>query len=89
MSWEQFQQIQQAIAENVRGSGASGAVQGGAALLAGLLRCRRCGRKLTVLCTGNQLEVTKMRGLVHPDQNVRRNSQGTNLWPLEPGRDLV
>jgi DNA invertase Pin-like site-specific DNA recombinase len=53
VSWEQFQQIQQAIAENVRGSGASGAVQGGAALLAGLLRCRRCGRKLTVLYTGN------------------------------------
>jgi len=53
VSWEQFQQIQQAIAENVRGTGASGAVQGGAALLAGLLRCRRCGRKLTVLYTGN------------------------------------
>ena len=53
VSWEQFQQIQQAIAENVRASGASGAVQGGAALLAGLLRCRRCGRKLSVLYTGN------------------------------------
>lgn len=49
VSWEQFQQIQQAIAENVCGRGPSGAVQGGAALLAGLLRCRRCGRKLTML----------------------------------------
>ena len=53
VSWEQFQQIQQAIAENVRGSEPSGAVPSGAALLAGLLRCRRCGRKLSVLYTGN------------------------------------
>ena len=59
VSWEQFQQIQQAIAENVRGSGSSGAVQGGAALLAGLLRCRRCGRKLTVLYTGNHHDVLR------------------------------
>lgn len=59
VSWEQFQQIQQAIAENVRGRGSSGAVQGGAALLAGLLRCRRCGRKLTVLYTGNHHDVLR------------------------------
>ena len=59
VSWEQYQQIQQAIAENVRGSGLSGAVQGGAALLAGLLRCRRCGRKLTVLYTGNHHDVLR------------------------------
>jgi hypothetical protein len=59
VSWEQHQQIQQAIAENVRGSGPSGAVQGGAALLAGLLRCRRCGRKLTVLYTGNHHDVLR------------------------------
>ena len=59
VSWEQHQQIQQAIAENVRGSGPSGAVQGGAALLAGLLRCRRCGRKLAVLYTGNHHDVLR------------------------------
>ncbi len=59
VSWEQYQQIQQTIAENVRGSGPSGAVQGGAALLAGLLRCRRCGRKLTVLYTGNHHDVLR------------------------------
>ncbi len=59
ISWEQYQQIQQAIAENVRGSEPSGAVQGGAALLAGLLRCRRCGRKLTVLYTGNRHDVLR------------------------------
>ena len=59
VSWEQYQQIQQAIAENARGRGPSGAVQGGAALLAGLLRCRRCGRKLTVLYTGNHHDVLR------------------------------
>jgi len=59
VSWEQHQQIQQAIAENVCGRGPSGAVQGGAALLAGLLRCRRCGRKLTVLYTGNHHDVLR------------------------------
>jgi DNA invertase Pin-like site-specific DNA recombinase len=59
VSWDQHQQIQQAIAENVRGSGSSGAVQGGAALLAGLLRCRQCGRKLTVLYTGNHHDVLR------------------------------
>ena len=59
VSWEQHLQIQRAIAENVRGGEASGSVQGGAALLAGLLRCRRCGRKLTVLYTGNHHDVLR------------------------------
>ena len=54
VSWERFEQIQQAIASNDRGWEQSGAVQNGPALLAGLLRCRRCGRKLTVRYSGNQ-----------------------------------
>lgn len=52
VSWEQFEHIQRAISNNVRGGEHSGAPQGGAALLAGLLRCRRCGRKLIVGYTG-------------------------------------
>jgi DNA invertase Pin-like site-specific DNA recombinase len=52
IGWEQFQQIQRTIAANVLGSGTPGAPKQGAALLAGLLRCRRCGRKLTVHYTG-------------------------------------
>lgn len=51
-SWEQFEQIQQMMAENGRGPGQSGALNRGAGLLAGLLRCRRCGRKLMVHYTG-------------------------------------
>lgn len=57
--WEQHLQIQRAITENVRGGEASGSVQSGAALLVGLLRCRRCGRKLTVLYTGNHHDVLR------------------------------
>ena len=59
VSWEQHQQIRRAITENVRGGEHSGLVQGGAALLPGLLRCRRCGRKLTVLYTGNHNNVLR------------------------------
>src|SRR5215510_12784730 len=38
ISWERFEEIQQAIGGNVRGSGQSGAVQDGSAMLSGLLR---------------------------------------------------
>ena len=50
----QFDWIQQMIAKNSRHgieSGA-GAARKGPALLTGILRCRRCGRKLTVVYTG-------------------------------------
>ena len=59
VSWEQHQQIRRAIAENVRGGEPSGIVQGGAALMTGLLRCRRCGRKLAVSYTGNHHDVLR------------------------------
>jgi DNA invertase Pin-like site-specific DNA recombinase len=52
VSWERFERIQQMIGDNVSGSGHSGAVKRGSGLLAGLVRCRRCGRKLTVYYTG-------------------------------------
>lgn len=52
VSWERFERIQETLAVNdQRGKGA-GAPKKGAALLAGLLRCRRCGRKLTLRYTG-------------------------------------
>jgi len=53
LSWEEFEVIQGAIRENFVGGEQPGAAKHGAALLAGLLRCRRCGRKLTVSYTGN------------------------------------
>jgi len=42
--WEEFEQIRQAITANNLRPDAVGAAKKGAALLAGLLRCRRCGR---------------------------------------------
>jgi DNA invertase Pin-like site-specific DNA recombinase len=59
IDWERFQQIQRTIAENVPGSRTSGAARRGTALLAGLLRCRRCGRKLTVHYTGSRHDVPR------------------------------
>lgn len=53
IEWEQFQRIQRTLASNIVGPGEPGAAKRGAALLAGLLRCRRCGRKLTVRYTGS------------------------------------
>lgn len=52
--WDQFEQIQEMIASNCTGWGRRGAAKHGAALLAGILRCRRCGRKLTVSYTGGR-----------------------------------
>ena len=52
IGWEEFQQLQRMIAANVYGAGTPGAAKRGAAMLAGLLRCRRCGRKLGVRYTG-------------------------------------
>jgi DNA invertase Pin-like site-specific DNA recombinase len=54
VSREDFERIQEMLARNsVGGNGPGpGAARRGPALLTGLLRCRRCGRKLTVAYTG-------------------------------------
>ena len=59
VSWEEFERIQQAMAGNVRGWGRLGAATHGPALLSGLLRCRRCGRRLTVWYTGRAHNVLR------------------------------
>ena len=59
VSWEEFERIQQAMAANVRGGGRVGAATRGPALLTGLLRCRRCGRRLTVWYTGTAHNVLR------------------------------
>lgn len=57
--WEEFEHIRQAITANGLRIDATGAAKRGMALLAGLLRCRRCGRKLTVRYTGSKHDVLR------------------------------
>jgi DNA invertase Pin-like site-specific DNA recombinase len=59
VSWAEFEHIRQVITANNLRPGAVGAPKRGAALLAGLLRCRRCGRKLTVRYTGSAHDVLR------------------------------
>lgn len=56
VSWEEFERM---IDANVPVSGQPGAAKKGAALLAGLLRCRRCASKLTVHYTGHEHDVLR------------------------------
>jgi hypothetical protein len=53
ISWKQFEEIQQIMTNNAYLGDRSGAAKRGMALLAGLLRCHRCGRRLMVAYTGN------------------------------------
>lgn len=60
VEWERFERIQQSIHANLQlGAAAPGAAKAGAALLAGLLRCRRCAAKLTVHYTGSHHDVAR------------------------------
>jgi DNA invertase Pin-like site-specific DNA recombinase len=59
VEWQEFERIQRAISANARLAGQAGAARNGPALLAGLLRCRRCASKLTVHYTGAQHDVLR------------------------------
>jgi len=59
IGWEESESIRRTVRENVPGADWSGAPKKGAGLLTGMLRCRRCGRKLTVRYTGSQHEVLR------------------------------
>lgn len=62
ITWEQFQRIQKILEANVsdfRASRRQGAPRRGPALLAGLLRCRHCGRKLMVAYSGKNASVPR------------------------------
>jgi DNA invertase Pin-like site-specific DNA recombinase len=58
---EEFEQIREMMLRNAQAFHASapGAAKGGSALLVGLLRCRRCGRKLRVKYTGARHDVPR------------------------------
>ena len=52
VSWERFEAIRAMVRSNAPTGRHHGAPKHGDALLAGLIRCKRCGRKLTVRYTG-------------------------------------
>src|SRR3989440_6951380 len=52
VSWDKAEAIRKMVSSNVPPSRHHGAPKHGDALLAGLLRCRRCGRKLTLRYSG-------------------------------------
>ena len=54
ISWKQFEEIQHMMINNVHVRDRSGTAKRGLALLSGLLRCRRCGRKVMVAYTGKE-----------------------------------
>jgi DNA invertase Pin-like site-specific DNA recombinase len=59
LSWADFERNQRLIADNANGKGmmVRGAVRKGEALLAGLLRCGHCGRRLLVSYNGTKGDV--------------------------------
>jgi len=59
ISWAEYLENRQTMAKNIakREGQSSGAIKKGAALLSGLLRCGRCGRKLQVGYSGSHGEV--------------------------------
>jgi len=60
VSWKDFERIQEMIISNRLSScEPSGAARRGSALLAGILRCRRCGRMLRVYYKGPESKVVR------------------------------
>lgn len=67
VSWERSEDIRKMVSNNAPTSRHHGAPKHGDALLAGLVRCRRCGRKLTVRYTGARHNIPRYscwRGLL-------------------------
>ncbi|TAX63551.1 recombinase family protein [Rhizobium ruizarguesonis] len=67
VSWERAEEIRKMVSNNVPSSRHHGAAKHGDALLTGLFRCKRCGRKLTVRYTGNNHNIPRYscwRGLL-------------------------
>jgi hypothetical protein len=65
VDWARSEAIRKMLASNLSGTNQAGAAKRGASLLAGLMRCRRCGRKMMVNYTGQKHDTPRyacMRG---------------------------
>jgi DNA invertase Pin-like site-specific DNA recombinase len=69
--WDRFETNQQRLAANRSRAGSAGAVRSGAALLAGVVRCGRCGKRMYVRYTA------KSAGRSHPTSGrAKSNAPG-------------
>lgn len=59
LDWDRAEAIRKMVSSNNPAAAAHGAPKQGAALLSGLLRCRRCGRKLSVHYTGAKHDIPR------------------------------
>jgi DNA invertase Pin-like site-specific DNA recombinase len=59
ISWEKAEAIRKMVSSNIPSSRHHGAPKHGDALLAGLIRCRRCGRKLTLRYSGMKHDIPR------------------------------
>ena len=59
VDWDRAEAIRKMVSDNVPTSKYHGAPKHGNALLAGLVRCRRCGRKLSVRYTGTKHNIPR------------------------------
>src|SRR5215813_13728303 len=59
ISWEKAETIRKMVSSNVPTSRHHGAPKHGEALLSGLIRCRRCGRKLTLRYSGSRHDIPR------------------------------
>src|SRR3984893_9479826 len=89
ISWEQYMENQKRLEANVAWAGGeqSGAVKAGVALLSGLLRCGRCGRKLQVLYSSNGGHVP--RYVCHGDRGDRGSSTCLTVGRIRRDRAVV
>lgn len=59
ISWEQFERAGKMLLKNAQKRGAGGAPRGGAALLGGIIWCRRCGHRLRVGYSGTRSNLAR------------------------------
>src|SRR3954453_17714042 len=88
ISWEEYLENQRRLEANVAwAEEGSGAAKAGTALLSGLLRCGRCGRKLQVVYSGNGGRVPRYscRG----DRGNRRSGPCLTIGSLRVDRAVV
>jgi DNA invertase Pin-like site-specific DNA recombinase len=57
ITWEQFERAKDMLSKNAQNRGVTGAARGGAALLGGIVWCRRCGHRLRVGYSGTRNRV--------------------------------